>query len=204
MINTVTVKDEHYPDDAEDQPVVVLFASGLARRDFGPVVVDAFPEVPHFIYEWRNFCNRTDPEVWGKVAQVGVFEGRQMNVNGITFMKGTFRHLTAEEAATLHLPLREWHRFRPVTWLSVAQLFILKIMGPGRRVWFESAEGVLRDEARNGDRIFLGTGGWVYRIEVGDGCGSITSVEGYYCREFARHSDLEVILREVDSRPWPD
>lgn len=204
ILNAVTVKDERYPDGAEDQPVAVLFASGLARRDFGPVVVDVYPEVPHFIHEWRNFCNQVDPEVWGKVPlMVGLFEGEQVTKDGITFLKGSFRQLTAEEAAEVHRPLREWHRFRPVTWLSVAQLFIVKFMGPGRRVWFESAEGVLRDEARDGDRIFLETGGWVYRVEVGDGCGSITSVEGYYCQEFTRHSDLEAILREVDSRPWP-
>lgn len=189
MINTVTVKDEHYPDGAEDQPVVVLFASGLARRDFGPVVVDALPEVPHFIYEWRNFCNRTDPKVWGKIAQVGIFEGRRITVDGTSFMKGKFRAITAEEATTLHLPLREWPRWRLVTWKDAAVFFILEVMGQFRQVTFSDVRGD-KPEAQVGDTIFFTTDGRTYKVQVGDGHGVMTAVDGDFRREFTRYHEL--------------
>lgn len=203
MINTVTVKDEHYPDGAEDQPLVVLFASGLARRDFGPVVVDVYPEVPYFIHEWKNFCNRTDPEVWGEVAQVGVFEGRWINVNGTTFMKGTFRHLTAEEATSLHLPLREWPRWRLVTWKDAAYFFITEVMGQFRQVTFSDVKED-KPEAGVGDTIFFTVRGRAYKVRAGDGHGVMTAVDGDFRREFTRYQELVEAYKDADKNAYKD
>lgn len=202
MSNITIIKDGYSPQSTDGQPVAVLFASRWSRRDYAPGIVDVLPDVPDFDREWFRFCNQVPQEVWGRLDQVGIFEGRRITVNGATFMMGTFRRLTAEEAPSVHLPLREWHQWRPVTWKSVAKFFISFVRRPGWPVWFEGADGsikVLEAEVEDGDQIFFSTSGLTYRVDVEDGRGVITSEGESYRQEFTRHSDLASAILGIAS-----